>query len=632
MIDITPSPADVPAGRRTRDPRGDAVVPTINRLLTRFDHAFATRPRSILSATIEAPTQLSQLWMAGHRPSLPAWMLGAISLAVLLTLWAGIPGLRGFLRERALDQLLPLAIPTTSTASRLRIVDIDRAALDRFGPWPWPRAQLAKLVTAVAAAHPAALGLDILLAGPDRFAEVTAGHNPSPGDVSLRDALRAVPAVLGFALAVPGLETPLPATPVLVGGTPWLPGLWRAPGVVGPDLTLAGAAQGFGALVTAADPDGPIRRVPLLVLTGSTLRPGLALELVRLATGASALVLDPAGNIRAGGVVAPAGEDAALRLSQPSPSSWGDRTISAATLLANPAAAAPLAGRLVLIGASAPEAGGLRVTPASVATPSVQIQAAAVEALLQGSTVARRWWLGPGEVIGSAALGALALLLAARLKPATGALLTVILAIIWAGAALTAAREAGVLADPAGPAAVMLSAFAAAALARFAQEEWHARLLRASFEQHLAPEVVRRIAAEPGRLRLQGELREITSMFTDIEGFTAMTERADPADLIALLDTYFDVVTNVITGHGGMVDKIVGDAVHAIFNAPFEVPEHPTRAVDCALALLAASDTVRRLPLGQRLRGGSYACRDRDRSRDRRRRGWGAQTGLYGSW
>ena len=137
--------------------------------------------------------------------------------------------------------------------------------------------------------------------------------------------------------------------------------------------------------------------------------------------------------------------------------------------------------------------------------------------------------------------------------------------------------------------------------AMLADREWHARLLRASFEQHLAPEVVRRIAAEPGRLRLQGELREITSMFTDIEGFTAMTERADPADLIALLDTYFDVVTNVITGHGGMVDKIVGDAVHAIFNAPFEVPEHPTRAVDCALALLAASDTVRRLPLGQRL-------------------------------
>jgi adenylate cyclase len=543
----------------------------------------------------------SQGWLAHRRPLLPAWVIGAIALLVLLTLWTGVPNVRGFLRERALDHLLPLLIPTTSATPRVSIVDIDHVTLDRFGPWPWPRTRLAELVRAVAAAHPAALGLDILLVGPDRFADSIPGHRTLQGDTALRDALQAVPTVLGFALATPGLETILPATPVLIGGTPSLPGLWRAPGVVGPEPMLAATAQGFGALVAAADPDGPVRRVPLLVLTGSILRPGLALELVRLAEGASAVVLDAAGKVRAGVVVAPPGEDAALRLTQPVPSSWADRTISAAVLLGNPAAAAPLAGRIVLIGVSAPEAGGLRVTPASAATPSVQIQAAAVEALLQGRVAARPSWLGPSELVAASALGALALLLAARLRPATGAVITLILAVIWAGVALTAGRAAGLLADPAGPAAVMLLTFATAAYARFSQEEWRARLLRASFEQHLAPEVVRRIAAEPERLRLQGELRDITSMFTDIEGFTAMSERADAGDLIALLDMYFDIVTRVITEHGGMVDKIIGDAVHAIFNAPFELPEHPRRGIDCALALLAASEIVRRSPLGQRL-------------------------------
>ena len=214
---------------------------------------------------------------------------------------------------------------------------------------------------------------------------------------------------------------------------------------------------------------------------------------------------------------------------------------------------------------------------------------------------ARPFWLGPAEFAAAAALGALALLLAARLRPATGALIVLMLAMIWPGAALAAGPAAGLLADPAGPVVVMLVAFAAAALARFAQEEWRARLLRASFEQHLAPEVVRRIAAEPARLRLRGELRDVTSMFTDIEGFTAMTERAEAGDLIALLDTYFDVVTRVITEHGGMIDKIIGDAVHAIFNAPFELPEHPARAIDCALTLLTASETVRHSPLGRSL-------------------------------
>ncbi len=139
---------------------------------------------------------------------------------------------------------------------------------------------------------------------------------------------------------------------------------------------------------------------------------------------------------------------------------------------------------------------------------------------------------------------------------------------------------------------------------RFVRDEWRARLLRLSFEQHLAPEVVRRIAADPTALRLRGEMREITALFTDIEGFTSMTERAEPTDLVALLDAYFDVATRIVTDHGGMIDKIVGDAIHAIYNAPFELEDHAGRAVASALALLEASEEVRKSPLGQRLRLG----------------------------
>jgi adenylate cyclase len=116
--------------------------------------------------------------------------------------------------------------------------------------------------------------------------------------------------------------------------------------------------------------------------------------------------------------------------------------------------------------------------------------------------------------------------------------------------------------------------------------------------------VVRRIAANPAALRLRGEMREITALFTDIEGFTSMTERAVPADLVALLDAYFDVATRIVTDHGGMIDKIVGDAIHAIFNAPLTLEDHPRRAVASALALLRATDEVRRSPLGQRLQLG----------------------------
>jgi adenylate cyclase len=273
-------------------------------------------------------------------------------------------------------------------------------------------------------------------------------------------------------------------------------------------------------------------------------------------------------------------------------------------LIEDPAASALLAGQIVLIGSSAPEVGGLRVTAASPATPSVRIQAEAIEAILRGQVLSRPAWADAVELVGAALLGLLCLLMAARLRPAAASLVAVLACLAWTAAAAAAIPGFSVLLDPAGPPVVAIVAFALATLVRFVRDEWRARLLRLSFEHHLAPEVVRRIAADPAALRLRGEMREITALFTDIEGFTAMTERSEPTDLVALLDAYFDVATHIVTDHGGMIDKIVGDAIHAIFNAPFELADHPQRAVAAALALLKATEEVRRSPLGQRLQLG----------------------------
>ena len=90
---------------------------------------------------------------------------------------------------------------------------------------------------------------------------------------------------------------------------------------------------------------------------------------------------------------------------------------------------------------------------------------------------------------------------------------------------------------------------------------------------------------QPHLLKLDGERRELTALFTDIESFTAMTHAADPVQLVALLDAYVEGVTEIVVGHGGMVDKIVGDAVHAFFNAPLDLERHAVRAVECAIAI-----------------------------------------------
>ncbi len=519
--------------------------------------------------------------------------IGFAILVVLLVAWVVSPdNMRGALRERALDRLLPLLARQTAGAPGVVIVDVDRAALTRFGPWPWPRSRMAELAAAVAAGHPAVVAFDILFAGPDRF---------SPdGDTALAQTLSAVPSVLGFVLETANSGQSVPATPILSRGPVSLPDLWHANGVIGPIPVLADAAQGFGALVAAADPDGPIRRVPLLVLAGNMVRPSLAIETVRLAQGASALMIDSGDLLHVGTFAVPLGSDAMLRL-------WGasaPTTIPATRLIEDPTARDALAGRIVLIGSSAPESGSMRVTPVSPATPSVQIQAEAIETILRGQVLNRPAWAELTEPAGAALLGLICLLFAARLRPATAAMLAVFVCLAWTAAAAAAVPGIGLLLDPAGPPGVAIVAFALATLVRFVRDEWRARLLRLSFEQHLAPEVVRRIAADPAALRLRGELRENTALFTDIEDFTGMTERAEPTDLVALLDAYFDVATRIVIDHGGMIDKLVGDAVHAFFNALFELADHPQRAVAAALALLQATEEVRRSPLGQLLQLG----------------------------
>jgi adenylate cyclase len=159
----------------------------------------------------------------------------------------------------------------------------------------------------------------------------------------------------------------------------------------------------------------------------------------------------------------------------------------------------------------------------------------------------------------------------------------------------------GWLADPLTPSFAALIVFFASSITSYAQTRRREELVRRRFEQHLAPAVVRRMIDEPQLVKLGGERREITALFTDVEGFTSMTHRAEPEDLIAVLDEYFEGAANIIIEHGGMIDKIVGDAVHALFNAPVDLDDHAGKAVRAAIALRAWSEAYRKLPLPRAL-------------------------------
>src|SRR6202043_2653623 len=124
-----------------------------------------------------------------------------------------------------------------------------------------------------------------------------------------------------------------------------------------------------------------------------------------------------------------------------------------------------------------------------------------------------------------------------------------------------------------------------AAGASFARTLRLKALISRRFAQYLAPEVVNQIIARPDRLKRSGELREVTALFTDVEGFTTMTNRVAPRMLITLLDGHFDGLCRIALAHGGMIDAIAGDALPVFFNVPLERADHVDAPLDCALAI-----------------------------------------------
>jgi adenylate cyclase len=548
---------------------------------------------------------------------------GAVALVLLGAAALLMPqDWRDTLRDKGLDRVLMLdgllrradGVPPMPVV----IVDIDRRSLESMGPWPLPRAVMARLVEAIAAGKPRVVAIDMLFADADarspaalarRLGEMTGRRDLADladglldGDRQMAAAMKQAAVVLGFVLD-PLQQNNVPHVPVLMRGEPTLAGIWQVRGATGPVPVLAESAAGVGALALPGDADGLVRRAPLLVSVGGELRPGLALEAVRAArNGTAYLVQSAPALVRTGDLELPLPPDALLRLVPRGPGERAHRRIAAIDLLGRVQSTGAFAGAIVLIGSSAPEAGGLRQTVTDPLTPSVDIEADAVAQLLNGRVP--RVVTGAAEIALMLGLGLAAIALGAFLSPLAGVLLTgALVALTWSGAVLLSLASDRLL-DPSAASFGAVAVFGVCALSSYASTRRREARIRRRFEQHLDPAVVRRIVEQPQLLKLGGERRELTVLFTDIESFTAMTHAAEPAQLVALLDAYVEGVAEIVVAHGGMVDKIVGDAVHAFFNVPLDLDRHPARAVECAVAIRDWTAAFRMRPASAALKLG----------------------------
>jgi len=270
--------------------------------------------------------------------------------------------------------------------------------------------------------------------------------------------------------------------------------------------------------------------------------------------------------------------------------------IPASKVLAGDVSKEDIDGKIILVGTSAPGLLDLRATPVDAAVPGIDIHAQVLEHLLTGKFLERPDYALALEQFVIIALGVMLALALPRVSAKASAAigLATIGAVLVGGWA--AFRYGDMLLDPSYPALVLGFMTAGITLYTYNTAEAQRSQIRSAFGQYLAPALVEQLAQSPERLVLGGEERDMTVLFSDVRGFTAISEsyKEDPRGLTSLMNRLLTPLTNTIVDHEGTIDKYIGDAVMAFWNAPLSVPNHEVKACAAALAMIDCLDALNR--------------------------------------
>ena len=478
-----------------------------------------------------------------------------------------------------------------TTAPPIRIVEVDDDSLAKLGRWPWPRAKLGEMIEKLADAGAAVVALDILLydpGDPDDDARLAASikgrpvvlgelftneGNPPRGTQKAGFAF-AGDDPTGFAFAFRGAMAPLPA--------------------------FAEAATGIGFVNWAPDNDRVVRRVPLVVVSNGRLAPSFAMEILRVAQGASTYTVKASNAsgetgfgaqtgivaVRDGDTVAMTGSrgDFRIHYARDDP-----RIRSPAWKLFEPGAdLSDFQGNIVLIGVSAQTLFDVVATPLSPIVPGVREHAEILGQILSGDKLIRPDWAPGAEFLYTLSLSALLAILLPFLSATSAAGIGVAVAGTSATASWFAFSNYGLLLDPIVPTLSSGVVYLAGVTALFARKQSEARDIQQAFGRYVSPAVVARLKSDPNVLRLGGVERRVTLMFCDLRSFTALSEGKSATELTLFLNDYLTPMTDVVLASNGTVDKYIGDAIMAFWNAPLDDPAHAHHAVEAALGMRAA--------------------------------------------
>jgi len=541
---------------------------------------------------------------------------------ICVALLIGLAGLRMLdpaplqeLRARTFDNFQVID-PRVKTARPVTIIDIDEKSLAKLGQWPWPRTRIADLVTSLTRLGAVVIAFDAVFSEPDRLNPDVAADTFRNLDEATREKLKALPSndqVLADALrqsrVVLGesggpdvhadLDKNLPVTGLATLGEEPEPFLFQFPGLLRNVPVLEQAAAGRGLFTIVPERDGIVRRVPMIMQAQGVIMPSLSFEMLRVATGSGTILIktDKAGikGIGVKGLQIPTDSHGRLwvHYAHRDPSIY----VPAVDVLEGRAPPEKIAGKLVLIGTSSVGLNDIKTTPVSAVMPGVEIHAQVLESALTGAVVSQPNYGIALEFFGALLLGFLVITFAPNFGPVTLVAVGALFGSLLIGTSWYFYAHDRLLIDFTYPLLSTTAIYLTLIFTSFVREQAQRRQIRSAFGQYLSPALIEQLAQSPEKLVLGGEQREMTIMFSDVRGFTTISEsyKNDPQGLTRLMNRFLTPLTNAILARKGTIDKYMGDAIMAFWNAPLDDKQHQLNACEAAIDMLERIDELNKL-------------------------------------
>jgi adenylate cyclase len=493
-----------------------------------------------------------------------------ITLTLLLALRVTDPLFVESVRLRYFDTLITQKAPT---ANNIYTVNIDEATLDKYGQWPLPRAEYAKIIKDLYDRGAGLVVLNVIMAEPDR----------TGGDAVLANALKQYPVVLPSVPSAKTKNTPKQPGSVVIGAE-HSDLIVQYPGLIANVRSLEAGAVGIGIVSTLPEVDGVNRRLPMVVAVDGKLYPSLSMETLRVVAGDSTFQVKMSEigvekmRIPAIGSI---NTDSLGRI-------WVDlsQQSKAVSLMNLPK---DLGSAVVIVG---PSAAGI-ANPVPTARGAVwpqEFQAMAIGTMVNGVVIQRPDYADGVEIIALLAFGILLIFLSRWTYVGICATVVIVGAIV--PGTMYAFSNWLILGDATAIAAGLVIVALHTYGVKFVSEFLQKQQIKKQFGTYLSPAMVEKLQKNPELLQLGGESRELSIMFTDVRGFTSISEHygKDVQGLTKIMNRYMTAMTAKIIENQGTLDKYIGDAQMAFWNAPLDDADHAKNAVRTGLQMMGSLD------------------------------------------